>query len=221
MRSRSSPRLGAGRVQAYRGKKWRFSVRSPPPSPPSPLPVLPALPPLSLSRWLPYPPHVGMLTYLRVPESVLKPFCIFSSGMSALPPPPPLPPPFCNALRPAPHPGEYLVTRGAASMLRCKAYTAPPIQGGHGQYITTIAPDTYLGPIEETVHTPVFTTVLIRGYWINVWRAHRSDMRQDGSPFPYRPSYSTTTRGILFAPPVPSTAVQIWYQRGWVDSPPQ
>ena len=69
--------------------------------------------------------------------------------------------------------GDYVRTRGGGTGIRCKAYRAPPsrrMPGGE-VYIATIAPNTYLGPVEEYEYTSNFVTIEVRGYWINIWRA--------------------------------------------------
>ena len=35
----------------------------------------------------------------------------------------------------------------------------------------TMCPGTYFGPVEEYLLTDVFVAVLVRGWWINVWKA--------------------------------------------------
>ena len=87
--------------------------------------------------------------------------------------------------------GQYYVTRPWWSQVRCKAYDAPP---PHGQYIATIDPRTYLGPVEDYRESPFYKTICVRGQWINVW----------GS-------------GVHFAFLVPDWERQEWTRRGWVD----
>ena len=105
--------------------------------------------------------------------------------------------------------GDYLKTvappvRGS---LVCRAYTAPPevchrtheVIGG-GDYLATLSPGTYIGPIEEFCVSVRFVTVMVRRYWINVWMR-----RTPGS------------RGTHLALPVPPTEVQAWRAQGWQD----
>ena len=51
--------------------------------------------------------------------------------------------------------------------IRCRGYTAPP--GFGGEFIKTIKSETCFGPVEETHSTEEFESVLVKGYWINVW----------------------------------------------------
>ena len=95
-------------------------------------------------------------------------------------------------------PGHYLVTKQLPTAIRCKAYTHPLVNGG-GEYITTIDPGTTIGPVEEVRFTGQFLSVLIRGYWINVWAADRG--------------------GVMFAYRVPEGIVRGWRARGWRDQP--
>ena len=61
--------------------------------------------------------------------------------------------------------------------ISCKAYATPPQGRGtppwewSGQYIATIEPATYLGPIESIARSDDFLTILVEGRWINVWSA--------------------------------------------------
>ena len=89
--------------------------------------------------------------------------------------------------------GQYYTTRPWWCRARCKAYDAPPFDG---RYITTIAPDTTLGPVENYLETTDYVFVCIRDYWINVW---------------------DRTYGV-FASRVPERELQQWRMRGWQDS---
>ena len=77
--------------------------------------------------------------------------------------------------------------------MRCKAYTLPP---PHGVYICTLHPGTCFGPVEEVVRSPLFVTVLVRGFWINVMR-------------------SSTSGYVLFADKLPEDILRQWRERGW------
>ena len=89
--------------------------------------------------------------------------------------------------------GIYYRTREMPTGIRCKAYTKPP-SAGDGVYITTISPGTYLGPVECVDFSEHFTTILVRGYWINV-RGY----------------------GVHYADLVPFWRVEAWYRQGWRD----
>ena len=90
-------------------------------------------------------------------------------------------------------PGQYWRTREAPTRIRCKAYSQPE---PHGEYLATIDPGTYLGPVEMVDESSRYTAILVRGFWINVWG-----------------------RGTCFAQVVPDSEVQGWYQQGWHDDP--
>ena len=76
---------------------------------------------------------------------------------------------------------------------RCVAYTAPPSVGG--ARLTSIAQGTFLGPVAQWEQTSEFTSIEVRGWWINIWAA--------------RP------RPKLFATVVPPDTVDGWVARGW------
>ena len=89
--------------------------------------------------------------------------------------------------------GEYVITRNDGTTARCKAYDAPcPF----GIYICTIDPGTMLGPIEEVLDVGDYVTILVRGYYINVWAASNQ--------------YS-------FAFKVPSSTMSWYRSLGWQD----
>ena len=88
------------------------------------------------------------------------------------------------------HLGDYVCTREAPTRTVGRAYTAPPdvkhstleLRGG-GEHIVTIAPGTYLGPIEDFAVSRRFLTILVRQYWINIWV--RSTHREGGTKIAY------------------------------------
>ena len=69
--------------------------------------------------------------------------------------------------------GGYVFTRQHRK-IRCKAYTEPPGLDAYGnyifsgQYIATIEPGTYLGPVETVIWTGEYQSILVRDCWINV-----------------------------------------------------
>ena len=99
--------------------------------------------------------------------------------------------------RPEPVQGQYWRTKTHAT-IRCKAYTCPPLPEAGGRWICTITPGTTLGPVETWLSSESYVTILVRGYWINVW-------------------CSTSPRGtpVHFAIPVPQQEVAGWATRGW------
>ena len=108
--------------------------------------------------------------------------------------PMPVPPPFVQT-------GDYFRTRGGYTSIRCKAYKVPPWRRHRPRdnYITTIAPGTYLGPVEEFGYSPWFVTIQVRGYWINVW----------GAEYPY------SDYRYHFADRVAPDNVAQWEANGW------
>ena len=116
---------------------------------------------------------------------------------------------YMAGLRPRPARGSYFKTPGARSRIRCKAYTEPPLEGCAGSLITTMAPGTYFGPVESVVQTEMFASVLVRGYWINIWRR--------GAP-PREPwGWGFEDEGVCFALEIPSETIASWRNRGWRD----
>ena len=61
------------------------------------------------------------------------------------------------------------MTKLSWSSIRCKAYDAPPRQ--RGNFITTIDPNTMLGPVEGVENFHGFVTILVGEFWINVWNS--------------------------------------------------
>ena len=94
--------------------------------------------------------------------------------------------------RPQVETGDYVRTLPVGKT-RCVAYTAPPSVGG--ARITSISQGTYLGPVGQWEQTPAFTSVEVRGYWVNVW--------------------ASQPRPKLFASVVPREVVNAWIAQGW------
>ena len=102
-------------------------------------------------------------------------------------------------------PGQYILTKPEPTRIRCKAYDAPPPPHGvswDGNYICTIDPNTYIGPIEDVIDNRGFITVLCRTYWINIWKAKRGN-----------------DEGVSFARVISREISDSWCQRGWVHLP--
>ena len=103
--------------------------------------------------------------------------------------------------------GDYVRTREAPTRTVCRAYTAPPdvqhstrqVRGG-GDHLATLAPGTYLGPIEDFCVSVRFLTILVRRYWVNVWIC--TPVGQRVACLAYR---------------VPSAEVDGWREHGWQD----
>ena len=96
--------------------------------------------------------------------------------------------------RPFPRQGDYFRTRPPPTRVRCRAYTAPPNRGG---LICSITPGTTLGPVEASVHSGQFVTIMVRGWWVNVWSAERG--------------------GVNFAYRCEDAEVADWHFHGWLD----
>ena len=94
-----------------------------------------------------------------------------------------------------PQAGDYFLTRPLPTTIRCRAYDAPPRVGG--RLLNTIEPGTYLGPVEEVSVTADFTTILVRGVWVNVW--------------------ARTRGGVQYARQVDPMTVEYWVGLGWRD----
>ena len=98
--------------------------------------------------------------------------------------------------------GDYVFTKPLPTPTRCKAYTEPPTLDDNGElvfqgeYITTIDPSTYLGPVEFFCQTHGYYTILVRGYWINVSKGNK-----------------------VFAKKVNPWNVANWTVRGWEHNP--
>ena len=98
--------------------------------------------------------------------------------------------------------GNYVYTKPLPTRIRCKAYDSPPVFDqdgtliGGGNYICTIDPGTFLGPVEWIMETHGYSTILVRGYWINI--SHRR---------------------TVFAKLVREEDVMIWEDNGWEHDP--
>ena len=101
--------------------------------------------------------------------------------------------------RPWPQIGGYVQTKRHPTRIRCKAYTAPPVGDG-GDLITTILPGTSLGPIQDVQQTPLFVTIQVKGWWINIWRSRNS---------------VTHNLGINYATVYEQADIDDWERHGW------
>ena len=95
--------------------------------------------------------------------------------------------------RPFPRLGTYVQAKRPPTSVVCKGYSAPP--SIRGRRLGNIQAGSYLGPIVAVEQSDIFVSVLINGWWINIWTS------QGG--------------GTLFAFPVPDEEVQSWERRGW------
>ena len=90
--------------------------------------------------------------------------------------------------------GQYWQTRNnVGTRVRCVGYTAP---FPRGQKLATLEPGTYIGPVQDVVYSARFLTVLVNGWWINVYQCEEE---------------------VAFAYPVPRTEVAHWHRCGWED----
>ena len=96
------------------------------------------------------------------------------------------------APRPFPQSGNYVRVKGRRHL---QGYDAPPRWGG--RRLGWVAEGTCLGPIRRVEHTHCHVSVLVRGWWLNVWTSK---------------GYGTMT--IV---PVPECEVSEWKERGWQD----
>ena len=94
--------------------------------------------------------------------------------------------------RPVLHNAEYWITLPAwIAPIECIAY------GFDGHFITTIAPGTSLGPVENFRQTSEFSTICVKGWWINVW--------------------ASAGGRVYYAARYPREDVTAWFQCGWRD----
>ena len=107
--------------------------------------------------------------------------------------------------RPLPRKGNYCQCKPLPTRIRCKAYDVPPsvgIRSGKDPH-TVMKPGEYLGPVEEMEHTPTFVSILVKGYWINIWRADGKGIKAKG-------------KGVDFASIVDEVTVARWVLNGWI-----
>ena len=91
--------------------------------------------------------------------------------------------------------GDYFRSRCVPTHVRVRAYSAPPPLG---HLLATLEPGTYFGPVEAVNQTDLFITVLVRGFWMNVAKRHRSG------------TYLT-----WFAFKVSDAEIEVWERKGW------
>ena len=90
----------------------------------------------------------------------------------------------------------------------CRGYDALP-EGRLGADRRLIASewwmptDTYIGPVTEVKGTAMYVSVLVKGWWIDVWIRTRGN----------------NGLGAMFANQVTETERQAWRDRGWRDTP--
>ena len=94
--------------------------------------------------------------------------------------------------------GQYILTKPRASWITCDAYESPPV--GHGaRFITTIAPDTYIGPVSAVLQSDRVVCVFCEGYFMNIWEAARG----------------TTDYGKSYAFVISQNESDLWCLNGW------
>ena len=85
---------------------------------------------------------------------------------------------------------------------RCTGYSEPPGTRPAGRYLGEIPPNTYIGPVTEVKVNAMYVTILVKGWWIDVWER----TNEEGL-------------GTYFATQVSETERQAWRDRGWRDAP--
>ena len=68
-----------------------------------------------------------------------------------------------------------------------------------GICLGTLSPAITFGPVETWIHGPKFSTVLVNGWWINVWVAKECE------------------RGQNYADQISPGEFRRWRERGWED----
>ena len=108
------------------------------------------------------------------------------------------------AARPFPRPGDYIQARPPPTRVEVKGYSAPPSIGGN--YVGRVTAGAYVGPIIAVEHSEQFVTVLVDGWWINIWSAN---------PHPIRGNSRRSTYGVDFAYVITQDEALSWERRGW------
>ena len=117
-----------------------------------------------------------------------------------------------------PREGDYYQSRRGNTGVRCRGWSAPFDDRTHegGALLGSMCPGTFFGPVETWVESDKRVTVLVRGWWICVWRAG-----DYGGPLHTHPEYYPNGRRYRhdtnFAFRVPRGEVYRWKQRGWRD----
>ena len=109
--------------------------------------------------------------------------------------------------RPSPRPGDYVQAKPRPTSIVCKGYSRPPRYNGNR--LGTIPAGTYLGPIIAVEDSDRFVTVLIDGWWINIWRAkrHRDAGGHTGPTF--------SSEGVDYAHVITREEARRWEDDGW------
>ena len=110
-------------------------------------------------------------------------------------------------LRPSPRPGDYIQTKPQPTRIVCKGYSQPPSCGG--SYLGSLSSGIYIGPIVATEKTDRFVTVLIDGWWINIWRAKRDRSLKR----PHERRFSS--EGVVYAHVITREEACLWERNGW------
>ena len=100
--------------------------------------------------------------------------------------------------RPYPRVGTYVRAKCPPTKIVCKGYYGAPSVarvGSDSGWLGNIQPGSYLGPIAAVDHSERFVSVLVNGWWINIWASEGG--------------------GRTFAFPVPGQEVRRWERRGW------
>ena len=98
--------------------------------------------------------------------------------------------------------GSWWRTMPAMWHGRCAGYSEPPGTRQAGRYLGEIPPNTYIGPVTEIKVNAMYVTILVKGWWIDVWER----TNEEGL-------------GTYFATQVSETERQAWRDRGWRDAP--
>ena len=98
--------------------------------------------------------------------------------------------------------GSWWRTMPAPWIIRCEGYSEPPGTKHAGRCLGTIPADTYIGPVTKVKVSARHVTILVKGWWIDVWER----TNEEGL-------------GTYFATQVSETERQAWRDRGWRDAP--
>ena len=146
-------------------------------------------------------------------ESIIAQPCLGKLPIGVPPPPRP-------ALRPWPQIGDYYQTCSARLSQRAEAYASPPTTVKR-RLICTIDPETYLGPVITAVETEDIVSILVAGWWIDIWK--RTPIQPRANKGADRQTFDDTSSSIAvqFAGRIPKSIIASWLRHGWYHQSPE
>ena len=130
------------------------------------------------------------------------------------------PPPSRPALRPCPQIGDYYRTCLAKLPQRAEAYASPPATLKR-LFICTIDPNTSLGPVVAAAETDDVVSILVAGWWIDIWKCTPAPTRPNMDTNRHAPGDTASKVAVQYAGRIPKHTVASWLRQGWYHQRPE